>query len=204
MTENNSTTSTLTAHLDTTDFDAQEYITGLLEKSSLREILKVEATLVSEIRNLDGERKALVYGNYSKLIKAVGTIGDMQRSMNEDGKGLTEVGKLEAQMEGLRMTVRELAGPEDSSDAAERAARKKAKERNRQKEVVKWVIGAPTRFRQMLDEEKTEEAEKQWAVVRGYLDHWTGVSGVSELRRTCEDIMKGSEVVGNVQHEEDG
>jgi hypothetical protein len=52
-------------------------------------VLKAENTLVGDIRTLDGERKALVYDNYSKLIRAVETIGKMRRSMDDRGAPLT-------------------------------------------------------------------------------------------------------------------
>lgn len=192
LTENTSTTSALTAQLDDSTFGAERYVNDLLRKSSLQEILKVEATLVSEIRNLDGERKALVYDNYSKLIKAVGTIGDMQRSMNEDGRGLTEVGKLESQIEGLRKTVRELA--DDGNDAhAERGERvSRINSQRSRKQLVRWVLDAPERLRKMLDDRRGDDAAKEWAVVRGHLLQWTGVSGVAELKETCEEIMSSS------------
>lgn len=198
LTDNASTTSALTARLDDNEFDTEEYVSNLLEKSSLREILKVEATLVSEIRNLDGERKALVYDNYSKLIKAVGTIADMQRSMNEDGKGLTEVGKLQNQMEGLRTTVREVAGTEDYESSEKREARRSITEQKRQKRLVSWVIDAPERLRKMLDEARRDDAEKEWTIIKGYLTNWNGVRGVPELREKCEAIMASS------KNEEDG
>jgi hypothetical protein len=62
------------AALDARDFDAGAYVRNLLEKEGLDGVLKVENELVSEIRGLDGERKALVYDNYSKLIAATDTI----------------------------------------------------------------------------------------------------------------------------------
>ena len=46
-----------------------------LAEESLEGLLKCEASLIGEIRGLDGERKALVYDNYSKLIGATETIG---------------------------------------------------------------------------------------------------------------------------------
>jgi vacuolar protein sorting-associated protein 51 len=66
-------TSPLLAQLDDPSFQPAPFITKLLATASLRDILRTESALVSEVRNLDGERKALVYDNYSKLIKAVGT-----------------------------------------------------------------------------------------------------------------------------------
>jgi vacuolar protein sorting-associated protein 51 len=60
--------------LDHEGFDAGSYVKRLLETEPLGELLALENELVSDIRNLDGERKALVYDNYSKLITATDTI----------------------------------------------------------------------------------------------------------------------------------
>jgi hypothetical protein len=64
----------LLAELDRPGFEAGAYVKALLEKEGLDGVLKVENELVGEIRGLDGERKALVYDNYSKLIAATDTI----------------------------------------------------------------------------------------------------------------------------------
>lgn len=190
LTENTSTTSSLTAQLDNTDFDAEGYIHDLLAKSSLRDILKVEATLVSEIRNLDGERKALVYDNYSKLIKAVGTIGEMQRGMNDSTTGgLREVKELESKIEGLRASVTEIVGQKDMEDGEARMKRRGLKEDKRKKEVVRWVLDAPDRLAKLVDGGKQDEADKEWKVVKSYLDKWTGVKGVEDIRRRCEEVV---------------
>lgn len=60
--------------LDREGFDAGAYVRNLLEKDSLKALLRTENELVAEVRGLDGERKALVYDNYSKLISATDTI----------------------------------------------------------------------------------------------------------------------------------
>ncbi len=90
------------SELDREGFDAESYVQGLLEREGLDGVLKVEGGLVNggcctclqqmdpqnysmsreflicprnaEIKGLDGERKALVYDNYSKLIAATDTI----------------------------------------------------------------------------------------------------------------------------------
>ncbi|KAJ9655847.1 hypothetical protein H2198_005384 [Neophaeococcomyces mojaviensis] len=205
------TTSALTAQLDSPDFKADEWIKTLLETSSLREILKTEATLVSEIRNLDGERKALVYDNYSKLIKAVATIGEMQRSINGPATtdamkvmsvqvlggdvgvkgGLEGVEELESKMESLRATVRELASGQHGDQKAKDEKKRRRDERDAQKkrkEIVKWVLDAPERLKALVDEGKKNEAEKTWTTVKKYLDRWKNVKGISEVRRACEEV----------------
>ena len=199
LTDDTSTTSALTAPLDNEQFDSQAYLSDLLQSSSLKDILRVEATLVSEIRNLSGETKGLVYDNYSKLITAVGTIGEMQRSMNNTpGGGLSEVGELEGKMGELRTLVRTIAtsGNEDQKQAAveNRRVRRAAKDQERKKELVKWVLDAPTRLQRMISEDRETDAEKEWNLIRTYLDEWNGVKGVIEVRKACEDIMAVSEV----------
>lgn len=76
----------LAAQLDDPAFDAEAHVAEQLRTAGLRDILRTESVLVSEIRTLDGERKALVYDNYSKLIKAVGTIAEMQKGMHRGGE----------------------------------------------------------------------------------------------------------------------
>ena len=56
------------------DVDPVAYVNGLCKTADLRTLLRVENELINEIRSLDGERKALVYDNYSKLISATDTI----------------------------------------------------------------------------------------------------------------------------------
>jgi hypothetical protein len=65
---------TALSDLDKEGFDAGNYVRKLLEREGLEGVLKVENELVGEIRGLDGDRKALVYDNYSKLISATDTI----------------------------------------------------------------------------------------------------------------------------------
>ena len=65
---------TILSELDRDGFEAGTFVKNLLERESLENVLKVEGALVNEIRGLDGERKALVYDNYSKLIAATDTI----------------------------------------------------------------------------------------------------------------------------------
>lgn len=62
------------SELDAEAFDAEGYVKGILAKEGLEDLLRIERVLINEIKALDGERKALVYDNYSKLITATDTI----------------------------------------------------------------------------------------------------------------------------------
>ncbi|RMZ85334.1 hypothetical protein DV737_g783, partial [Chaetothyriales sp. CBS 132003] len=175
---NDSPPGPLLAKLDDPSFEADKFVPSLLASGSLQDILRTEAVLVSEIRNLDGECKALVYDNYSKLIKAVGTIGDMQR------------GKLEGKLQGLEAIAREL---NPTVRAGEGDGRREAEERRKtrkQRELVRWVLAAPTRLESLCKADKREDAELEWAKVKQLLDRWGNVKGVEGMRTACAAAMK--------------
>jgi len=158
---------------------------------------------VSEIKQLDGERKALVYDNYSKLIVATRTIGRMQKSLNESVEGgaggLRSMEKLRPAVEGIERLASELGtvGERKVSGAPKRAERRREREK---RELVRWVVEAPGRFERLIQEGQGEEIRAEWEVVNRLLEKWKGVGGVDEVRNACEKIIDGLEK--RVEHEE--
>ncbi|KAJ9646790.1 hypothetical protein H2204_000482 [Knufia peltigerae] len=208
-----SSSSSLTGpQLDDASFDAEAYVTELLKTAGLRDILRTESSLVSEIRNLDGERKALVYDNYSKLIKAVGTIAEMQKGMHKKERdpsnrlqmsvlgvqqkdtapNLDGVEKLGEKLDALLKMVEDLGPAQQQEPVAV-----KARETKRQKETVQRALDAPRRLRALIDNDQTQEAEKEFGSVKVLLEQWKDVRGVDELREKCEQIMRTSDVDGD-------
>ncbi|KAL2831248.1 Vps51/Vps67-domain-containing protein [Aspergillus pseudoustus] len=180
--------------LDNPDFDPRLYVNNLLATSSLSTILKAENTLVGDIRTLDGERKALVYDNYSKLIRAVETIGKMRRSMDERGAPLTMTKTLGPAIAfvaetagGLIKEGEELSWKmKEAKESAEPGSNGKGAE----KDTVKWVLAAPKRLEGLVKDGQREEAEKGWDQVRKLLEKWQGVKGVAEVWEACEKVMQ--------------
>lgn len=188
---NPSTLSTGT-ELDNADFDPQRYVDHLLSTSSLSTILKAENTLVGDIRTLDGERKALVYDNYSKLIRAVETIGKMRQSMDERGAPLTMTKTLGPAISFVAETAGGLIkeGEEHRRRIKQEQSQRAAPTHNKnEKETVQWVLAAPQRLEKLLAEDNREDAVKDWDEVRKLLDAWGQVKGVAEIREACESIM---------------
>lgn len=58
-----------------------------------------------------------------------------------------------------------------------------------QRETVRWVLSTPTRLQAMLDQGDREGAEADWNEIKGILSTWSGVKGVDELHRRCEDVL---------------
>jgi hypothetical protein len=155
-----------------------------------------------EIRNLDSDRKSLVYDNYSKLLSATSTIRRMRGNMDplaptthtlgpaiahiaETATALSSsMQNLQAKPEGLGISVRV------EEDNAEQAATIK---KQQQRDTVRWVLDTPRRLRELIDDERDDEAEEDWEEVSKILDRWRGVSGINELREECETIMQEEE-----------
>lgn len=177
--------------LDSSNFDAKAYINQLLATSSLSTVLKAENSLVGDIRTLDGERKALVYDNYSKLIRAVETIGKMRQSMEERGAPLTMTKTLGPAVGFVAETASALIREgEEQRRKIREVQSAAADEKTVERETVKWALSTPDRLRILLKEGKKEDAEKDWEEISGLLKKWEGVRGVVELRAACEEIMK--------------
>ncbi|CAG7918439.1 unnamed protein product [Penicillium olsonii] len=180
--------------LDSADFDPHRYVEHLLSSSSLSTVLKAENTLVGDIRTLDGERKALVYDNYSKLIRAVETIGKMRRSMDDREAPLTMTKTLGPAI----AFVAETAGGLIKEGEEQRKRMKEAKQDNgdsqikSEKDTVRWVLAAPQRLEGLLADDKREDAQKDWKEIQHLLDAWGDVKGVSEVRDACEKVMAGA------------
>ena len=176
--------------LDNPDFDAHRYIEQLLATSSLSTVLKAENTLVGDIRTLDGERKALVYDNYSKLIRAVETIGTMRQSMEERGAPLTMTKTLGPAVRFVAETASSIIREGEELRKQRKVVTDTAdEEKAAQRQTVQWVLGAPERLSTLLKDGKGDEVDKEWGEVDRLLRKWEGVKGVEEVRHACEEIL---------------
>lgn len=152
-----------------------------------------------EIRNLDSDRKSLVYDNYSKLLAATSTIRRMRGNMDPLAPATHTLGPaiahiaetaaslsssmqaLPAKPQGLGIDIQ----VEDEDDPCREAALQQ-----KQKDTVRWVLDTPRRLQELIDQEQDEEAEKEWEEVSKILEKWEGVAGVSELKQRCEMIIQ--------------
>lgn len=143
------------------------------------------AGLVSDIRSLDGEKKALVYDNYSKLIAATDTIKSMREKMDP----LTPTtSTLTPAIGHIAETASSLTADFQARKTA--SDRLKEADRNVQNALVRWVLQAPTRIRRLVDDGKTAAAQDDWTRVKACLDKWKDVNGSDEIRQQCLEIIK--------------
>ena len=168
----------------------------MLAGQGLEGVLRVERGLINEIKGLDGERKALVYDNYSKLITATDTIRRMRSNMDPLTPTTSTLSPAVAHIAetagGLAVGAkdgRDGGGEEISSEGLEERKKGEEEKRRRQRDTIRWVLGTPRRLGGLLDDGRRGEAETDWEEVKGLLERWKGVGGVEEIRDECERIM---------------
>lgn len=182
------------SELDAPGFDADAYVRNLLATEGLAGVLKAEGTLIGEIRSLDGEKKALVYDNYSKLITATDTIRRMRENM---GPLTPSESALSPAVAHIAEMTAELAtasrrGMDGSSRAIGNEALEAMERKRGQRETVRWVLDTPRRLEHSLKSGDRGDAERDWTEVEALLGKWGNVRGVEEVRIACEKVMATS------------
>ncbi|KAF2214381.1 hypothetical protein CERZMDRAFT_37538 [Cercospora zeae-maydis SCOH1-5] len=176
------------SELDKPGFEPERYVQNLLTTEDLYGVLRIEASLVSDIRNLDGEKKALVYDNYSKLITATDTIKVMREKMDPMMPGTSTlgpaIGHIAETAAGLKREMKE-------ASAGGEVAR--GEERRKQQECVRWVLGSAERLSELKKDGRDEEAQEEWEKVSRMLEAWKGVTGVEDVKRACLESLKVGE-----------
>ncbi|KAF2723425.1 hypothetical protein K431DRAFT_22191 [Polychaeton citri CBS 116435] len=177
----------LESELDKDGFDPQQYVANLLVSEGLEAIVSADAGLVSEIKGLDGEKKALVYDNYSKLISATDTIKKMRGNMEPLDPATTTLTPAIAHIsETAAQLSRSLQQHVPGSDIASEPASSEVQKM----EAVRWVVEAPARLSNLVKGGKKDKAYQQYSEVKPILDRWQHVKGVHELGQQCREIFE--------------
>ena len=182
---------TALSELDSDSFDPETYVHNILDTKSLDEALRIENRLISEIKSLDGEKKALVYDNYSKLISATETIRKMRDDMvpltpensalNEDIARIENLAQIMAQKSASQLEHNRSSMTMVENEKATKTA---------QVETVRWVLDTPNRLKILLEQNKRTEADEDWKEIEALLDAWDGVDGVERVRTACHKVLQ--------------
>ena len=180
------------SEVDRPDFDAETYVQSLLATKGIEDILRTGVGIVSEIRSLDGEKKALVYDNYSKLIAATDTIRSMREKMDPLTPTTSELAPAIAHIAETASQLSAGLGKHRDSSAGQPAERQKVsrKQRQQQRETVRWVLDSPERLKNLVEDDRRTEAEDEWKEVERLLDLWDGVEGTDDVRARCNEVMQ--------------
>ncbi|KAI5276902.1 hypothetical protein E4T47_00029 [Aureobasidium subglaciale] len=161
--------------LDSASFDPNTYIADLLETSSAETLLRTLNAITISSLGLEGDKKALVYDNYTTLLSATSTISRMRENVDPMAPVTTT---LEPAVGHIVDVAVGIAGQRKIGDGKEG-----------QRELVRWVLGAPQRLKSLKEEGKEEEMRREWEKVKELLGKWEGVKGVEEVRSRCDEVV---------------
>jgi len=164
--------------LDNPSFSADQYVQELLTSSDAETLLRTLNSITISSLGLEGDKKALVYDNYTTLLSATKTISKMRENVDPMAPVTTTLEP------AVGHIVDVAVGISESRKGGGKGGRKEG-----DRDVVRWVLGAPERLGKMKEEGRNEEMEKQWDEVRTLLEKWEGVKGVEEVRRKCEEVV---------------
>ncbi|KAH8819695.1 Vps51/Vps67-domain-containing protein, partial [Xylogone sp. PMI_703] len=188
------------SEMDAEGFDAEKYVKELLETQGLAQLMKTYHGVLTDIRALDAEKKALVYDNYSKLIAATETIRKMRTNMdplNPMASTLDPaIASIYERANGIKMQFRD-SMTESQRARAQMSAEEKAKaaKKDRLRDITKRVLETPERLRQLVAIGKLEQAKSEWEPVSKLLEKWkmqgVGGSDVQDCIDDGEAALKG-------------
>jgi hypothetical protein len=174
QTEDSSSNDALSA-LDDPSFSAQTYVDDLLHSADAETLLRTLNAITISALGLEGDKKALVYDNYTTLLSATSTISRMRENVDPMAPVTTT---LEPAIKHIADVAEDIAG-----------SRGVRSDKEIQKQTVRWVLGAPGRLKEFKGQGKEEEMGRQWDEVRSLLEKWKGVKGVDEVRMQCEEVV---------------
>ncbi|KAK9479101.1 Vps51/Vps67-domain-containing protein [Lipomyces japonicus] len=184
------------SEIDRPNFQVDDWVDKFVRQHGPKAVLEKENKLLHEIRTLDGEGKALVYDNYSKLISATETIQSMRGNMDP----------LKPTTEALEPAVAHIAEVSTTLIAT-------LSERRRQnavgdsvstlsaddkKELLDTIVRSPYWLRELKSKGEDDKANAAWQNLSIVLDKLKLVKGIDKIRESCLAAMEGREPSENV------
>lgn len=172
----------LATNLDSASFDKESYVKDRLEKSSFAELLRMDDSLVHEVRTLDADVQLLVYDNYSKFIDATDTIRSMKDKINEIE---TEVDALASRVENVHNKTLEV-------NERMRPKRSRIEKLVRLQSLIQklnFLFELPLRLRQCIEMDAASQAVQYYQRAVPILQKHAEVTSFAAIQKESEEII---------------
>ncbi|KAJ2103556.1 hypothetical protein GGI09_000600 [Coemansia sp. S100] len=172
--------------IDTQAFDARKYLKKALLEQGVSELLATDIQLVSQVRQIDGDMKTMVYENYSKFISATETIGKMK----------ADADFMDAEMERLSRRVNDISLRTDSVNAQfaqRRTAISRLNEEHRTLKRLQFLFDLPDELNRYISKAQFVEAARVWARTLPLLEHYRQLGVFVEVEKDGKEIMASVE-----------
>ncbi|KAI3460756.1 hypothetical protein Pfo_017419 [Paulownia fortunei] len=167
--------------INTTSFDADQYMNLLVQKSNLEGLLQKHVEMAAEIKNLDTDLQMLVYENYNKFISATDTIKKMKNNI---------VG-METNMEQLLEKITSVQSRSDGVNTSLFEKREHIEKLHRTRNLlrkVQFIYDLPSRLEKCIKSEAYAEAVKFYTGATPIFKAY-GDSSFQDCRRASEEAV---------------
>ncbi|XP_063899946.1 vacuolar protein sorting-associated protein 51 homolog isoform X2 [Zophobas morio] len=168
--------------IDSPRFDVNAFVSLVLKQKTLRELIKLDKRLVSEIRLLDEEIQTLIYQNYSKFLSATDTVRQM--------KGKIE--HIEAEMSRLNekmIAIKDLNSKIDSSLAENRLKVFRLSSVHVLLKKLRFLFELPGRLKKSIEASAYRQAVDYYCKTHGILLRYEHISSFSGIRDECQALL---------------
>ncbi|KAJ6390389.1 hypothetical protein OIU77_024579 [Salix suchowensis] len=175
--------------INTTSFDADQYMNLLVRKSNLEGLLQKHVEMASEIKNLDTDLQMLVYENYNKFISATDTIKRMK----------TNIVGMETNMEQLLDKIMTVQSKSDGVNTKLFEKREHIEKLHRTRNLlrkVQFIYDLPSRLGKCIKSEAYADAVRFYIGAMPIFKAY-GDSSFQDCKRASEEAM--AMIIKNLQ-----
>ncbi|KAK9055862.1 hypothetical protein SSX86_026949 [Deinandra increscens subsp. villosa] len=167
--------------INTTSFDADQYMNLLVHKSNLEGLLQRHVEMAAEIKNLDTDLQMLVYENYNKFISATDTIKRMKNNI---------VG-MEVNMEQLLDKIMSVQSRSDGVNTVLFEKREHIEKLHRTRNLlrkVQFIYDLPTTLQKCIKSEAYSDAVRFYTGAMPIFKAY-GDSSFEDCKKASEEVM---------------
>uniref|UniRef100_A0A0M3HWJ5 Vacuolar protein sorting-associated protein 51 homolog n=1 Tax=Ascaris lumbricoides TaxID=6252 RepID=A0A0M3HWJ5_ASCLU len=164
------------------DFDCDAYLSHLLKKKTLDELVQVEEDMVHNVRRLDSEMQQLVYENYNKFLTATSTVKKMQNDFMEIGREMESLSKRMNRISDLSNDLCNAFG-KHRADVAHLA------DANKTVKSLQFMLSLPHKLQSVLEQKEYGEAVRCYLAALPSLLRYSHVPSVASIADESKQLM---------------
>ncbi|KAL5108074.1 hypothetical protein TcWFU_008311 [Taenia crassiceps] len=177
-------------NIDSVGFDAKEYLSDILQKCDLNDLLAKETEICEQIRSLDSEMQTLVYDNYNKFINATHTI----KMMKSDFKFIEdEMNSLAESMVEIQLYSSEI----DQEIRESRSAIRKLVTTADNLRRLGYLSSLPSKIREFMKKGDWANAVDAYIKASGFFERHRNIPSFQGIDKECTELI--NEVVKEVE-----
>ncbi|ESL09269.1 hypothetical protein TRSC58_03014 [Trypanosoma rangeli SC58] len=167
--------------VDSEFFNVNKYVTDLLRRESLKELVETDTQLLRTVRHLDGELQELVYQNYAKFISATDTIREMRENITE----------MDAKLQALSSNVENIDAVSKSVTDKLQLHRSRIEEMiltNRMLRKVQFLVELADTMRRLIERQEYTACVRYWVVGDSLFAKHTDLSSITKIHNECRAL----------------